>query len=343
MAIDKNKLIRFSIIDKCLRNQRKHYFLDDPKNEGSPNLLDECNAILREKELPKVSRRTIYYDINEIEEIYKTEIERIPEGKRIFYRYADPNFSIEHAPITDDEMHKLQETIFMLNRFRSQFPWMERLLTELQTKFHIDGHTESIIGFESNEYVKGIEYLEPLFQYILNKQAIKVIYQPFGKPEISWILHPYYIKQYNNRWFLFALNDDLQKYDDIPMDQKITNIPLDRIISIEPAKKRYIPNADIDFNEYFEDVVGVTNPKGEVETIKLQFSSKRFPYELSKAIHPSRVIKDRENGIVEIKVIPNKELISQLLWFGEDVKVLNPDSVREQLKARIEQMHKMYE
>lgn len=334
MAIDKNKLIRFFVIDKCLRNRSKHYFLDDPKNEGFPNLLDECNAILREKELPLVSRRTIYYDINEIEEIYKTEIERIPDGRRTYYRYSDPNFTIEHAPISDDEMHKLQETILMLNRFRSQFPWMEDLLTELQTKFHIDGHTESIIGFENDEYIEGREYIEPLFQYILNKQAIKVVYKPFGKSEISWILHPYYIKQYNNRWFLFALNEEMQK---------ITNIPLDRIISIEPAKKRYIPNTDIDFNEYFDDVVGVTIPNGQVETITLQFSSKRFPYELSKAIHPSRVIRDKEKGIIEIKVIPNKELISQLLWFGEDVEVLSPESIRDQLKAKIEQMHKKYE
>lgn len=334
MAVDKNTLIRFFVLDKCFRNKSKRYFLDDPKNDGLPNLLDECNAVLRRKDLPTVSARTIRNDKDKMEEIYKTEILSIPDGKRTYYRYADPNFSIEHAPITDDEMHKLQETILMLNRFRSQFPWMEELLTELQTKFHIDGHTESIIGFENNEYVEGIEYLEPLFQYILNKQAITLTYQPFGKQEISWILHPYYIKQYNNRWFLFALNDEMQK---------ITNIPLDRIISIEPAKKCYIPNTDIDFNEYFDDVVGVTIPNEAVETITLQFSSKRFPYELSKAIHPSRVIRDKEKGIVEIKVIPNKELISQLLWFGEDVKVLSPNSVREQLKARIDQMYKMYE
>lgn len=334
MAVNKNKLIRFFVIDKCLRNRSKRYYLEDKKNEGFPNLLAECNAVLRRKDLPTVSERTIRGDINQIQEIYKTIIESIPDGKRVYYRYEDPNFSIEHAPITDDEMHKLQETILMLNRFRSQFPWMEDLLTELQTKFHIDGHTESIIGFENDEYIKGREYIEPLFQYILNKQAIKVVYKPFGKPEISWILHPYYIKQYNNRWFLFALNDEMQK---------ITNIPLDRIVSIEPAKVRYIPNTDIDFNEYFDDVVGVTIPNEAVETITLQFSSKRFPYELSKAIHPSRVIRDKEKGIVEIKVIPNKELISQLLWFGEDVKVLSPNSVREQLKARIDQMHKMYE
>ena len=164
--------MRFIVLDKCLRNRTIHYFLDDSTGEGLPNLLDECNKALIYKGLSPVSRRTIFGDINKIEDIYQTDILREQEGKRKYYRYADPDFSIEHAPITDDEMHKLQETILMLGRFRTQFPWMEETLTQLQTKFHIDGHTESIIGFESNVDIMGIEHLEPLFQYILNKQVI---------------------------------------------------------------------------------------------------------------------------------------------------------------------------
>ena len=52
MAIDKNKLIRFFVIDKCLRNRSKHYFLDDPKNEGFPNLLDD-------QYLPQTDKRNL--------------------------------------------------------------------------------------------------------------------------------------------------------------------------------------------------------------------------------------------------------------------------------------------
>ncbi|MBR1807933.1 MAG: WYL domain-containing protein [Paludibacteraceae bacterium] len=323
---------RCRALDKCLRNPYKRYYIE--------NLIEACSKALTaeygEPQLPiTVSRRTVIDDLNymESEAGFSADIEHIKDGKRTYYRYADPNFSINNIPLTDDEMQKLQETILVLDRFRSQLPWVTELLTELQTKFHIDGHTEQIIGFESNEYVEGLNYLEPLFQYITNEQAINLVYQPFCKQPIHWTLHPYYIKQYNNRWFLFALNNDTQQ---------ITNVPLDRIVAIEQAKTKYIPNQDIDFSEYFEDVIGVTIPDAPVETITLRFAPQRFPYELSKAIHPSRIVKDKENGIVQIKVIPNKELISQLLWFGNDVEVLEPASVRQEIQRKIEKMHNLY-
>ena len=329
-----NQIIRFRIIDKCIRNLNRRYYLDDPHNEGVPNLLDECNRILKEKQLPTVSRRTIYDDINHIQEIYETIIESIPDGKRTYYRYADSTYSIEHTPLTDDEMQKLQETVLMLSRFRSQFPWMEDLLITLQTKFRLDGHTESVIGFDTNIDIKGMEWIEPLFQYIINGQTVEMTYQPFDKPQCQWTLHPYYIKQYNNRWFLFARNDK---------DGKIINAALDRIVSVSLSGKRYIPNTDIDFSEYFDDVIGVTiRLDTPTEHILLKFSSHRLPYVLSKPLHLSQKIKDREQGIVEITVIPNRELEARLLSFGSDVEVLAPASLRNQIQAQVKKMHDLY-
>lgn len=330
-----NQIIRFRIIDKCIRNLNHRYYIDDPHNEGIPNLLDECNRILREKDLPTVSRRTIHDDIHHIEEIYETVIDSIRDGKRTYYRYADPTFSIERIPLTDDEIAKLQDTVLMLNRFRGlpQFDWMEELLAELQTKFHIDGHSDNVIGFESNIYSEGLKHLEPLFQYIINKQAITLTYRPFNKSELKWLLHPYYIKQHNNRWFLFALNND---------GRAISTIPLDRIISIQPARIKYIPNTEIDFSEYFDDVIGVTIPDAPIEKVLLKFTPQRFPYVISKALHGTQRIKDKEQCIVEIDVIPNKELVSELLWYGEDVEVLEPASLRQEIHKRIEKMHQLY-
>ncbi len=329
-----NQIIRFCIIDKCIRNLNRRYYLDDPHNEGVPNLLDECNRILKEKQLPTVSRRTIYDDINHIQEIYETIIESIPDGKRTYYRYADSAYSIERIPLTDDEMQKLQETVLMLSRFRSQFPWMEDLLIELQTKFRLDGHTESVIGFDTNIDIKGIEWIEPLFQYIVNGQTVEMTYQPFDKPQCQWTLHPYYIKQYNNRWFLFARNDK---------DGKIINAALDRIVSVSLSGKRYIPNTDIDFSEYFNDVIGVTIPLDvPQEQVRLKFSSHRLPYVLSKPLHLSQKVKDREQGIVEITVIPNRELEARLLSFGSDVEVLAPASLRNQIQTQVQKMHELY-
>ena len=328
---NKHQRSRCRALDKCLRNRTRHYYIED--------LVEACKIALEYEygEPVDVSRRTVINDMNYMESNagYQADIERIADGRRKYYRYADPDFSIEHTPLTDDEMQKLQETVLMLSRFRSQFPWMEDLLIELQTKFRLDGHTESVIGFDTNIDIKGIEWIEPLFQYIVNGQTVEMTYQPFDKPQCQWTLHPYYIKQYNNCWFLFARNDK---------DGKIINAALDRIVSVSLSGKRYIPNTDIDFSENFDDVIGVTIPLDEPqEQVSLKFSSHRLPYVLSKPLHLSQKVKDREQGIVEITVIPNRELEARLLSFGSDVEVLAPASLRNQIQAQVQKMRELYD
>ena len=329
MPITRQKHIRYYALDRCFRNPTGRYYIED--------LLKVCNHALEQKDCKPVSERTIKNDLNEFEDAFNTIIEHIPDGNgRIYYRYADSNFSIEKAPITDAELAQLKDTVLMLSRFRGlpQFGWMEQLLTEIETKLHIDGHTESVIGFDSNNDIVGLEYLEPLFENIINEQAIELRYKPFHLDEIAWTLHPYFIKQHNNRWFLFALND---------ADSTIVNVALDRIVSIAPSNKKYIKNADINFNEYFDDIIGVTIPADQKpQTILLRFTPQRLPYVISKPLHQSQKLRNRERGLIEITVIPNRELTAQILWFGNDVEVLQPTSLRQEIQEIINKMQEIY-
>ena len=67
-----------------------------------------------------------------------------------------------------------------------------------------------------------------------------------------------------------------------------------------------------------------------------------MPYVLSKPIHYSQELEDETEGIVSIDVIPNKELISELIWFRDDVEVLSPESLREEIKEKIAEMYQKY-
>ena len=327
MPVIKQKQIRHYALDRCFRNRVRRYYIED--------LHNECNKDLQKNDCTPVSLRTIKYDLNEIESLYHTDIEHIKdENGRVYYRYADPDFSIQKAMLSDDELEKLKDTILMLSRFKGlpQFEWMTELLTHIETKMHLNNHTEAVISFESNEYLKGLEFMEPLFGYILNQQAINMHYKPFDKPEQHFTLHPYFIKQHNGRWFLFAKDNT---------SDKILNIALDRILDIKPATVKYIPT-DIDFNEHFEDVVGVTIPQdSEPEHILLRFSPSRLPYVISKPLHSSQT-EHKDTGLIEITVIPNRELEALLLWFGPDVEVLSPISLRREIAGKIEKMHDLY-
>ena len=61
-----------------------------------------------------------------------------------------------------------------------------------------------------------------------------------------FVIHPYFLKQYNNRWFVFGKND---------LNGYILNLALDRMIHVSENRKKLIPNTEINFDEYFESLI----------------------------------------------------------------------------------------
>lgn len=222
----------------------------------------------------------------------------------------------------------------MLQRFKGMpnFDWMSELVVKLEDKLNLRGVSHSVVGYDENKDYTGLEWFQDLFNAIINKTVLHVQYKSFNDVSFDWTIHPYYIKEYNNRWFLFGLNEE---------KGAIFNIPLDRIWDLEQVHKDYIPS-EIDFETYFDDIVGVSVFQVKKETIRLQFSQHRFPYVTTKAIHQSQRILDYENCIIEITVVPNNELESLILSFGKDVEVLSPATIRERIKNVIRESYENY-
>lgn len=338
MATNKHAMIRYQALDKCFSNWGRNFYIKD--------LILACNNALysftgdskySDPESPAISRRQIYDDINFMESSAGWEIplERIRDGKKVYFRYSSREFSINEQPLSKVELDQLKEATFTLARFKGvpSFEWVEEIISRLEDKFQLVGNTTSVIDFEQNVYLKGLEFLSPLFNSIVNKQCLQIKYCKFEGVVLKWNIHPYYIKQYNNRWFLFAFNEEFQS---------ITNIPLDRIESCTPIDLKY-KTSDIDFTEYFDDVIGVTIPRDkDVCKIVLRFSETRFPYVTSKPLHGSQKIIDKVNRIIELSLIPNREFYSLLLYFGGDVEVLEPQFVREECFLMIKKAYEIY-
>jgi predicted DNA-binding transcriptional regulator YafY len=146
-------------------------------------------------------------------------------------------------------------------------------------------------------------------------------------------LHPYFLKQYNGRWFLFGWNEQYNK---------VSNVALDRIVRYVASPIPFRANDQIEPSTYFEDIIGVTIPKEDVkkEAIVLRFSEKRYPYVLSKPLHHSQ--KATENCTVEINVRPTKELDQQIFSYIPDVEVVSPQWYRTHIQEKIEENLKKY-
>ena len=333
MPTNKNAAIRYQALDKCFRDRRHRYYIDD--------LIDACEEALEYYNgIGGVSRRQIFEDIKfmESETGWSIPLERKKDGKKVYYRYEDPDFSINQQPLTDEEAQQLQTVILTLSRFRGlpSNEWVEEVISNLEWRFNLKGKNENVIGFDHNPNLNGLEYLSAVIDATSNHQPLRIEYHNYknGGKDISYIIHPYYVKQYNNRWFLLGRVDGRKD---------ITNLALDRIVSMTIASDVvFIPNEKIDFEHYFDDVVGVTVPKDEPINIELQLSENRFKYVVSKPLHHTQETIDESNRIIRIKVIPNKELDQLILSFGADMEVLSPDTYRCHIQKKIEENYKKY-
>jgi predicted DNA-binding transcriptional regulator YafY len=334
MPNSKHQIIRYQALDKCFRNNARRYFIED--------LIEACkDAIYNFTGNPEgVQRRQIYDDIAfmQSEDGYAAPIEKSKDGRKVYYFYSDINFTINNQPLTESEAQELKETLVTLNRFKGlpQFEWIESMTTRLEASFQFGIHADQVIEFDQNEFLKGKEYIKDLYHATVNKTPLTVLYKSFNSnSEIEVELHPYYLKQYNNRWFVFGTN---------PQYSNITNLALDRIINVELLSKEFI-ETDIDFKEYFEDIIGVTfNEELQPTDILLRVDQSLWPYIETKPIHGSQKVVEKTEVYVDIKLdlIPNYELESLILQHGERICVLEPVDLRTKIQNRIKELIRKY-
>lgn len=252
-----------------------------------------------------------------------------------YYYYSRQDYSIYKNELGDSEVGQLKCAMQLLSRFKGlpEYDNIADLGAKLENKYGIVSDGQTYVEYEHVEST-GEEMMADICNCIIKQQPIKITYIPYGKPEKEWIIHPYLLKEYNNRWFLFGYNET---------EKKISNVPLDRICAdYEHVPNAYIPNTFRDFSTFFKDVVGVTVKDYEPSLITLKASEARYPYIESKPIHRSQQLVDASKGLFTIKVIPNKELDSLILSFGGDLEVVSPDWYRDRVKQKIADANSLY-
>jgi predicted DNA-binding transcriptional regulator YafY len=337
MPANKNALIRYKTIDACLRNRYRRYTLDD--------LVDACcNALYEAEGITKgVSVRTVQGDLQMMRSDklgYNAPIE-VYDHK--YYRYEDPEFSITGMPMSQNDYEVMKEAVDMLRQLQDfdQFSEMADIIGRLQDKLMVgSGSKKPIINFDCVPNLKGLKLLNPLYNYIAHKQTIKIQYRSFKNDRNAreFILCPYLLKEFRNRWFVFGSK---------PTNLLLFNLALDRIEHIEPVDVPFRENPDFDPEHFFDDVIGVSkNIKDCPKLIKFWANAKQSKYILTKPIHTSQtLIKQNPDGtcIFQIEVIINYELFSVFMSYGSGVKIISPRSVVSAMQSRFKEAVKLYD
>ena len=307
------------------------------------NLIEECNKAIFEFSGNEdgIKRRQVFEDIKFMESAqgWNISLERLRDGHRVYYRYEDRKFSINNQILNETESNQLKEALTTLSKFKGlpQFEWVAEITARIDSGLGLSVHNQHIIEFEQNNYLKGLDFITPIYNAILYNQVIEIEYKSFKKNELQhFIIHPYFLKQYNNRWFFLGLNN---------LSDRIINLALDRIVAISNTKIEYKENATIDFNEYFEDVVGVTvSANNKVEHLVISVKNELIPYIETKPLHGSQKIKERTktDTLITLELQLNYELEALLFSFGDGLQVLEPIDFRNKLTERINNLYQSY-
>lgn len=330
MPVDKQVLLRYSVLNRCFRNRYKEYTIED--------LVDECSKAMRQDLDMKagVSKRTVQNDIANLETNYHIRLdEKLRRGRQRLYRYLDTEYTLPMYRMNDRERHKLQDAIRVLGHFEGEplYDWARHFLMQIEAGM-FDDESSSYVSFQTNPDLKGQQHFAPLLRAIVTKRVLRLHYTPFGKDTISFKVCPYYLKQYNDRWYLIALAMDYNSYG---------NYPLDRIEGFEELALPYL-EPEVDFDEYFDDVIGVTVNEGDPIDVVMKVSKQSVGYVKTKPIHLSqRCLEDTaEYSIFSINVKPNYELDAKILSFGTDLEVIAPESYRAHIADKIHAMSEKY-
>ncbi len=328
MATNKNALIRYRTIDKCLQNRNRKWTLT--------NLIKACSDSLYEYEGKDtlVSKRTVQLDIQTMRSDKLGYNAPIICYDRKYYTYEDENYSITKVPLSQLDLDVLNETMAMLSQFKSftLFSEMNGIIQKLEDKIYRTSQKKSsIIHMEKNENLKGIENLDILYQAIQKRIVLIISYKSFtARRESNFTFHPYILKEFNNRWFLVGRCDGRES---------VMTLALDRIMSIDMDLKLKLNQKNFNANKYYKDTIGVTVlSDNDIIDIEFKVDRKNAPYVLTKPFHKSqKKLTEEEDGsiIFQMKVHHNYELERLLLGFGESLTILKPKKLRNRMKNKL--------
>ena len=271
-------------------------------------------------------------------------------GKGKAFRYVgkseDPLAAERHAI----EQRRIEDYVAFCKASAGILPasWFSSYFENTQLLLDTNRESESgaiHISSSLEQNLTNIELLPVFYKAITDHQVLRFSYQPFGQEQFELTFHPQFIKEYNGRWFVFgeAGREPFKAY----------NVPLDRIVSEVSVVEdiEYIPAPKGFYQQFFKNIIGVTHEKdAKVETVVIRTKTEYLHgLMLTKKLHESQIETlhfgehDGEwYGEIQLIIEPNRELQGKILAYGQYLEVMQPLSLREQLRDILAQQMMQY-
>lgn len=295
------------------RTIRRYTLILEKISRGNYPSFKVINDYLNEHDF-EISERTIQRDISEIRETFGIEIE-YDKSENGYWLNLKESFNVE-----------------------SFFRFLEIVNTaELLT----DSLTESkdslkYIQFDNSGDLKGIENLKPLLNAIKNRRIVEFCHTNFWRDEPrKYRVKPYLLKEFQRRWYVIGQFEDCDEF---------RTFGIERLTEVNVLSETFKMKSKKNPVELFENIIGVVYSLNKLQKVVLSFTHHQGKYVKTLPIHPSqRILIDNEKELrVELKIIPNYEFSHMVLSWGENVKVLEPQELVDEIKKILKDTLDLY-
>jgi predicted DNA-binding transcriptional regulator YafY len=292
----------------------KRYFLIINRLKNKASSFAEIQEYLKiqsldDEENYEITVRTFQRDINEIQSIFDIEI---------VYNRSLNQYEIKQEQ-NESRNIRLMESL--------------EIYYALSIKENLSKH----ILFEDRK-PSGIENFQILLYAIKNNFEIKFWEEQFWEDcedKINQIVQPLALKEYKYRWYLIAKNSK----------GKIQRFCLDRISNVEVSNKKFSKTLVVPVEDIYKNSFGIIEGANNPERIVLSFSYEQGKYIKSLPLHHSQkaIVDSIDEYRIELFINITYDFIMELLSFGEEVKVLEPIRLQNEIKRRISKMLSLYD
>ena len=283
------------------------------KLRRNPSTFEEiADYLSRESELQaydfNISKRTFQRDLEDIRSLFNIEIK---------YDFSRKVYLIDN-----------EEQVDVTDRILEAFDTFNALnITDRLSKY---------IHFEKRK-PQGTENLYGLLHAIKNSFQIHFSYQKFWDDEAHRrTVEPFALKEFKNRWYIIAKDIN---------DERIKTFGLDRLTNLDITRKTFKYPVDYDIEKEFKYCFGIISPNDiESEEIMLSFNPDQGKYIKSLPLHESQeIMLDTEYELqIKLKLCNTFDFRMELLSYGNDVKVLKPESLIKEIKDTLQKAIEQY-
>lgn len=283
----------------------KRYYLIINELRRKPSTFVEIQDYLqRQSEFDstnyELSIRTFQREIKEIEANYDIVI-KYDKNKRVYEIIHDEN-GIRNE--------RLMETFDIIDAIKISNSLSNHLILEKRRPL-------------------GTNNMNLFIHAIKNNLEVNFNHQKFWDADKKFrITRPLALKESRNRWYLIALDTK---------DNIMKTFGLDRITDLEITKKKFVSLENYNPDKAFRDSFGIISGEKEAQKILLSFTFKQGKYIKSLPLHHSqKIIIDNENEYrIELFMRPTYDFVMELLSIGDQVKVLEPESLKDEIKNKL--------